>query len=365
MKVLILDTYYQSFINATYAAWPDLARLPYTEQWRGLMDQCFATADFYSSNLQPLGVEATEIVVNADHLQARWAKENAPALSAVGWSSKVPKVRNRWRAAIAKAQIRHFRPDVLYVQDAAWPSDALLEWAKANTRLVVAQHATALRTPELLHRYDLVVSTIPKVVAACRQVGIASEHLRLGFGQQVLERIESPPLEHDLVHVGSYGPIHRERNQLLEQLAKSVPGMSFWGSGIEHLPSDSAIRRNYAGPAWGLDMYRVRAASRMTITKHITSVVGEDAANQTLYETTGIGSCLVVDNKKNLGDLFEKGREVVAYDDANDAAEKIAYLLEHEDERARIAAAGQRRTLRDHTYGHRMRELQHILHRYI
>lgn len=365
MKVLILDTYYQSFVAATYAAWPDLARLAYREQWRGLMDQCFATADFYSSNLQPLGVEAVEIVVNADPLQAQWARENAPALSTARWASKIPKARSWWRTAIAKEQISRFRPDVLYVQDAAWPSDALLDWAKANTRLVVAQHATAIKGLEVLRRYDLVVSTIPGLVAYCRQAGIPSEHMRLGFGEQVLGRIRSQGLEHDLVHVGSYGSIHTERNQLLEQVASCIPTMSFWGSGIDGLPSESLIRRRYRGTAWGLEMYRIRAASRMTITKHITSVVGEDAANQTLYETTGIGSCLVVDNKRNLGDLFEKDREIVAYDDAEDAIEKVTYLLDHEDERAKIAAAGQQRTLRDHTYRRRMEDLVRILRRHI
>lgn len=364
MKVLILDTYYESFIEETYVARPHLSCLPYSEQWRAIMDECFATADFYSTGLRALDIEAQEVVVKADSLQAQWAMENAPRLFATRWASGIPKVRDRWRAAVVKEQIAHFRPDVLYVQDASWPSDAFIEWAKTRVELVVAQHATTLNDPRLFRRYDLVISALPKVVSLCRQAGIASEHLRLGFGDQVLKRIGSTVLEHDVVHVGGYGPIHAERNQLLEQVALMTPSISFWGYGVDQLAPESPIRQRYRGSAWGLEMYRIRAASRVTITKHITSVVGEDAANQSLYEVTGIGSCLVVDNKKNLGALFELDREVVTYDNAREAVEKITYLLEHEDERAQIAAAGQQRTLRDHTYAHRMEELRDILCRY-
>jgi spore maturation protein CgeB len=365
MKILILDTYYQSFIDAVYASRPNLADLPYREQWRVLMDQCFGTADFYSSNLQPLGVAAEEVVVNADPLQARWAKENAPVLAVTSWASRLPRVRNSWRAAVAKEQVGAYRPDVLYVQDAMWPSQAFLEWARDSRIFLVAQHGTSLTSPEALRAYDLVISAVPSVVRACTNAGISSEYLRLGFGERVLDRFGISAPMHDVVHVGSYGSLHAERNELLEQVAESVPSMLFWGPGIQNLPSTSPIRQRYQGTAWGLDMYNIRAASRLTMTKHISSVVGEDAANQTLYEATGVGTCLVVDNKKNLSDLFERDREIVTYDSADDAIEKIIYLLGHEDERAQIAAAGQQRTLSDHTYALRMRELHDILNRHL
>jgi spore maturation protein CgeB len=39
----------------------------------------------------------------------------------------------------------------------------------------------------------------------------------------------------------------------------------------------------------------------------------------------------------------------------------VNYLLDHPQELAQIAAAGQRRTLRDHTYVNRVEELDEIL----
>ncbi len=63
----------------------------------------------------------------------------------------------------------------------------------------------------------------------------------------------------------------------------------------------------------------------------------------------GIGTCLLTDDGKNINDLFEPGKEIITYSSVDEAVEKVTYLLDHEDERAEIARAGQKRTLKDHT----------------
>ena len=63
--------------------------------------------------------------------------------------------------------------------------------------------------------------------------------------------------------------------------------------------------------------------------------------------------------------LFEPDTEVVTYRDAEECAEKARYLLEHEAERRAIAQAGQRRTLRDHTYTQRADQLHQIIRSYL
>ena len=84
-----------------------------------------------------------------------------------------------------------------------------------------------------------------------------------------------------------------------------------------------------------------------------------------LYEATGVGSMLLTDRKDNLHELFDIDREVVAYSSKEEAAEMVRYYLDHPDEMASIAQAGQARTLREHTYGQRMQELVPILKRHM
>jgi spore maturation protein CgeB len=87
------------------------------------------------------------------------------------------------------------------------------------------------------------------------------------------------------------------------------------------------------------------------------------ANNCRLFEATGAGAMLLTDWKANLQDVFDVGREVAAYRTAEDCAEMIRHYLTHEEARQSMARAGQARTLRDHTYRIRMKELIDIVHK--
>ena len=109
-------------------------------------------------------------------------------------------------------------------------------------------------------------------------------------------------------------------------------------------------------------MYEVLARSRISLNRHIDVAEGH-ANNMRLFETTGVGALLVTEAAPNLSELFVPGEEVVAYENEDDLVEKLEHYLENDDERVTIAAAGQRRTLADHTYRQLMRELAPMLER--
>jgi spore maturation protein CgeB len=84
-----------------------------------------------------------------------------------------------------------------------------------------------------------------------------------------------------------------------------------------------------------------------------------------LFEATGMGTMLITDWKVNLHKMFEPGKEVITYRTAEECADLIHYYLEHDTERETIARAGQERTLREHTYYQRMRELDNFVGKYL
>ena len=102
-------------------------------------------------------------------------------------------------------------------------------------------------------------------------------------------------------------------------------------------------------------MYQILHNSKVTLNHH--GDVEPYANNNRLYEATGVGTLLVTDWKENLHEMFEPGKEIVAYRDSDECIELIKYYLEHDDERRAIARAGQERTLKEHTCYHRMQEL--------
>ena len=136
--------------------------------------------------------------------------------------------------------------------------------------------------------------------------------------------------------------------------------IEFWGYDLRGWPPWSRIKRGYRGQAWGLEMYRLLRDARISLNRHIAEAEGH-ANNMRLYEATGVGSLLLTDEGSNLSELFEPGREVVTYAGVDDLVEKARHYLAHDEERRAIAAAGQARTLRDHTYELRMQELAEIL----
>jgi spore maturation protein CgeB len=212
--------------------------------------------------------------------------------------------------------------------------------------------------------YDLIVSSLPNILDLAVSHGIACEYLKLAFEPRMLERLHRHPNPWKVVHIGGYGPVHDERNALLEEVARQIP-MDFWGYGVDNLGSNSRIRERYHGEAWGLKMHEIRHNSLIVLTGHISKVADGFANNMTLYEATGVGACLVTDLKENLPKIFEPEQEVVTYRYAEECAERVRYLLDHEEERARIAKRGQERTLREHTYCKRMKELAGVLQKHL
>ncbi len=110
-------------------------------------------------------------------------------------------------------------------------------------------------------------------------------------------------------------------------------------------------------------MYKILLKSKIIINRHID--IAEDYANNMrLFEATGCGAMLITDEKKNLGEIFKVGKEIITYSDVDDLIEKLKYYLKNDKEREKIAKAGQRRTLKDHVYEKRMKELVGILNKY-
>lgn len=400
MRILVIDGVYEEFLEDLYARHPGYDQLCYQDAWRVLMDGALGSADFYSENLKKLGHEAEEVMINCDRLQLRWAAEhglNAIAVHLVTkqrlnrslkhaarvWLASTgrigrtayhliakpfrrllrPVTETSWKLEILAAQIEHFRPDVLF-NHALWDLDAsFLQRVRPFVRLIVGQHASPLPPHVPYSSYDLMLSSLPNLVEHFRQQGVRSEYFKLGFGESVLERLGPVTQLYSGSFVGGFSAYHSSGTQLFEQIADEVP-VDFWGYGGDTLPQNSSIRRRYHGKAWGIDMYRILAQSRIALNRHIN--VAEDYANNMrLYEATGVGTLLITDMKRNLNDLFEVGKEIVAYHDAQECIKLLKYYLEHEDERLAIAKAGQQRTLREHTYYQRMQELVGILERYL
>lgn len=405
MRLLKLGIYHVSYLRDFYAKRPELKSRSYSVQHAALTDDCFGSSDFWTNALTKLNYETTDIIANADFLQKTWASENDFNFD-----------ENDWLFEIAAAQIKSFRPEVLLIADYSTFTAAFLKNIKrecASIRLILGWCGAPYNDSSVFREWDVALSCVPEMVTDFRAKGIRSHHVNHAFAPRILNHLDlkSEPSV-DFAFVGSIlkqNQFHIERERLLLELIKST-NLRIW-SDLEHPPFkqrwnllvrrqahgivaaargtgvseqllkrlpfvrkiaawksppifeqyvDELIARRTRPPVFGIEMFQQLRDSRVVFNNHI-DISPVSASNMRLFETTGVGSCLLTDWKENLSDLFEPDKEVLTYRSAAECVEKVKYILEHEDERRELAAAGQLRTLRDHTFDNRAARIDEII----
>jgi hypothetical protein len=371
MRFMLLSTDYPAFLTWLYTQNPDLGNQPYEKQAEVRAESLFSLADFYSSNLRVLGHEAWDIDANNEPMQKAWGRQHGLRVDrgarlefrlrrgVVPW---VDRVKDPWFYDVLAAQIEHYKPDVL-LNHAVHLSSAFLREMKPHVRLMVGSHASPIQEGCDLRVYDLMLSLVENFVDCFRRKGLKSELLRSGFEPRVLSRLGSPQRSIPVSFVGNLFASHASRIRWLEEVCDHVP-VQVWTASADGLPPNSTVRSCRRGTAWGTRMFELLRKSMITLNHHI-DVAGDYAGNLRLFEATGTGCLLVTDWKMNLGEMFEPGKEVVVYRTPEECIEAVRYYLDHPSERESVARAGQERTLRDHTYHHRMVELVDIVQKYL
>lgn len=374
MRVLILNTDYEAFLDDLYAENPGLAGQSYDQQMAVRTASLFGAADFYSKGLKANGIQAADIHLNNKAMQLGWAAEHRLNIGAAdqtetrSLSAKMRRLfgqdRKRtaqlaampdWVRSVMIAQIEDFRPDVILNQAMHFVGAESLRSLIGKECLLVGQIAAPWHEPEDDLAYDLIVTSLPNFVQQFERRGIRTFYNQLGFAPSVLASV--PEVERDLAvtFVGTLSSHHTDRIRLLEFLAERTR-LNIWGMGIEEVSEHSPIRGCYRGQAWGRAMFAIFRRSQIVINQHI-GIAGRFANNMRLYEATGCGAALVTDRKANLHEIFDVGSEVIDYDDPAECLARIEGLLSESARCAAIGSKGQARTCSAHTYVQRTAEL--------
>lgn len=367
MRLCHVTSYPPELLRTHYRRTPELADAPYHTQHRRLMDLLYGWSDFIPQHLTALGHEGLVLIFNHTRAQEQWAREKGlPSAS---------------RDEILLAQIKDSRADVLFLEDCFSISPELVRAIRSETpsiHLVVGYIGVISRVPDLVHNLDLVVTCAEPLSAPFAALGCRTVTVRHGFETSVLEKLSPLPERLDVSFVGSlHAGLHSERLAILEQVAKTCPLTIYSDSlrpqmatAVRNLAAavvrqrlgahfklvTSPLSRTARPAVHGVEMYSILSSSDVALNCQ-GGAVGFLGGNMRLFEITGCGSCMVTDTKPGLSDLFEPDTEIVGYESKEECAEKTKWLLAHPRHRAAIAAAGQKRTLKDHTFASRVGEL--------
>jgi spore maturation protein CgeB len=395
-----VTSFYRDFLKRYYDQNSTVMNLGYDDQMAHLMGKAYSWADFYARHLRELGQDAYEIVANATPLQNAWSKEHSSSSNGVD---------------IVLEQLKFLKPDVIMFQDSYNFNGEWIRELKKSVPSIKLTFGFGCSPFNNLHleqfrAFDFMIVCSPRFSIDFQKAGLKVYTLLHAFEDSLLAEIEinnSYP-ETDFSFLGSFIPGsqgHVLRQQVVEQLiksnvdldiyahilkispidlflrrsafitakvmkglkldslAKSIPGIkkAYFLSEIPKNPKNiSSISKIAKPPVYGLEMFKAISRSKIGFNMH-GAAAGDYAANVRLFEITGVGSCMITDMKKNLNEIFEIDKEVVAFKSGDECVEKIKWLLNHPIERKEIALAGQKRVLKDHTFKIRAGQLNEII----
>lgn len=395
MQLAILTYLYPEAIDYIYKLFPNLNEQNYSEQKHAINDHISIWASGWEKAIAEKNIPVLTIPTNMPLFLKKWSEENnCPFFG---------------RTQIIIEMLKRFLPDVLFYD--LYDED-LLKQIKANIpsiKLIALWKGSPPVDMEIFKHVDFTITCAPEEVTRLNNLGLKAEHLHHAFNKNILGT-QAPTKNYDVVFIGQiYKSIgfHIKRDRVLNKLvndlnlsifcsANNLNGYDFaihfakkailtmllplyfalnkisgrYKSQLNKIliypitPYSLSLKKFLRTPVYGKKMYDVISSSKVVFNIHADSSPLY-ASNMRLFETTGIGSCLLTDWKSNINELFEEDSEIVTYRSEQECVDKAKWLLTHDDERNKIGLAGQKRVFSSHLYEHRLPQLLEIFKKHM
>jgi spore maturation protein CgeB len=374
LRILFIDTMYPGLLNRMGFLESPKPEDAFESLSAQLEAQNFGSSSMYRPSLEKLGHSVQIVLANAQKSQLAWLGDHKAArLSSISWRywqliSRIPMVgqlihSRSQKTQILLKQIEESRPDVVFCLNINFLNNRLVRQIKSMGIAMVGQIASPLPPTSFYKFYDHIFSAHPGQVEHFKSVGVSSSWLPLAFDaaqRASFEQYGWPERTRDLTFVGTFGRHQRNTGPLLKAISREVPGLQIFTLSKLNQLKRFGLDSFYRGRAWGPEMYKILAESKIVVNRH-GAVADGYSVNFRMFEATGMGALLVTEQGKNTSDLFEPGKEVLTYTSIPDAVNVIKSALADYESHTAIASAGQRRTLTEHTYEQRAREIDRVL----
>jgi len=185
----------------------------------------------------------------------------------------------------------------------------------------------------------------------------ASDYIAVGFGAKIIKsQWGFNPLTYAVTpspkirEISFCGTAKGNRSEILKKMKQSGLSVDIFGSDWHE---DSFI------PFY--DMVRIFGQSRINLNLCDTSDLTTPQINRRTFEVPGCRWFLLTMPADHLEEYYEPDKEVVIAASLEELIDKSKYYLAHERERESIAQRGYERTLAEHTWFHRLRDIfKHI-----
>jgi spore maturation protein CgeB len=364
MKLALVWSYYNNYLDQLYKNNPNLVNLSYRAQQDFIIADYFGWPPALAKRLVDFGYEVEIIIVNAKFLQESWAKEN-----------KIDFSEKKWQFEIPFEQVKNFNPDVIWIGSMFQYYGEFLNSLRPYCKKIFAWIACPVANNVDLSSVNCILTSHQNFQEFFIDQGKACEILLPAFEPKILLSLPNDNQDIECSFIGSLSYLHLQRIQILNELSIKTP-VEIWSdlpsliskgifslTFIKNYFTMRSVRSKINPSVWGMKMYEILAKSKMSINVHVDIASGL-AGNMRMFEATGVGTLLITEDAPNIRDLYEPDTEVITYKDTNHLVEIVSYYVDHPEECIVISKAGQRKTLNTHSTICRSEELIALVNKY-
>ena len=238
-------------------------------------------------------------------------------------------------------QLRQFTRTFCFFHDDTWRVDYSRSWAR---------------------HFDFFSSPDVHGPLKYRQLGLDNcIYFPFGCNEQIFRKLDVPK-KYDVSFVGTWHPY---REWIVSRIRKAgikvaVAGYR-WADGEVNQDQmvnyfiQSKINLNLSNSAsWDM---RYLVSSPMAIVNRLRSKKNVEQMKARIFEVNGCGGFQLSYYVEGIANCYLPDREIVIYADVDDLIEKIRFYLKHDALRESIAEAGYNRTMQEHTFAHRFKNV--------
>lgn len=386
MKVLFLTKYYTKYLENLYRNNPDILELSFHEHRECIFNDHFGWPADLVQYMSNQGIRTEFIIANTEILQKHWAYEN----NFTNYS------RRSWEKQIVLEQIKKFKPDILWIDSlfdyyGSFIQESLNYCHKAITWISCV-------TPQNINLTGIsnLITSDPEILKNKHNLFDKVIVTKPGFSPTILTKLGKIEKKTDFVFAGQISKDHLKRAEILSFLLEHGVKIKIFGlvninprlqyvKGVlretlkkrdvkallnitrpdtkneKYIRNIERILPYVSAPVFGMDFYHTLAEAKCSLHTHI-DIANKYGSAMRMFETTGVGTCLITDHKIDSNITFEVNKEIITYKSKEHLLDILNNIKNGSVEIERIAKAGQIRTLKDHSIERMYEDIKEIFY---
>lgn len=266
---------------------------------------------------------------------------------------------NKAALAVKKRIIKinnQFQPDIILTAKGELLDGQLLLKLKTSTNLLINLFPDYLNhwplIKEVSKYYDFFFTFDKSTITKLEKIG--RKNIRYLPQATEIEKDINYKKNCDVSFIGTYRPWREKYLLYLKEFDFHLWGDVRW--------QNTSLKPFYKGPRVPLyKMKEIIKRSKINLNIYFEGTPMEGVSLRP-YEITGSGGFLLSQYVKDYDNVFVNNKEMVYFKSPREMREKVRYYLNHKIEREKIARAGYKRTIKDHTYATRVKQLLSIIY---